>query len=86
MRPIPAQADSGDISFDIEVLRGEIAQVLDVTSGEIEDDANLVTLGLDSVKMMAMSARLRRYGVRLRFAHMVEQPTVAGWWRLTSGA
>jgi aryl carrier-like protein len=72
--------------FDLEVLRSEIAQVLEIAPADVGDDANLVALGLDSVKMMAMSARLRRYGVRLRFAHMVEQPTLAGWWRLASEA
>ena len=68
----------------MNVLRGDVAEVLGVAPGEIGDDANLVALGLDSVKMMAVSARLRRYGVRLRFAGMIEQPTVAGWWRLAS--
>ncbi|MFB9839284.1 phosphopantetheine-binding protein [Actinoallomurus acaciae] len=83
---MPAPDEPGGGAFDINVLRGDVAEVLGVSPGQVGDNANLVALGLDSVKMMAMSARLRRYGVRVRFASMVEQPTVAGWWRLASEA
>jgi mycobactin phenyloxazoline synthetase len=72
--------------LDFDTLRASVAEVLDTAAEGIGDDDNLVALGLDSVKMMALSARLRRYGVRLRFASMVREPTLRAWWQLAAPA
>lgn len=81
----PIQRDDQE-RLDIDALRKDVAEVLDVSPETIEDDANLVALGLESVKVMALSARLRRYGVRVKFARMVEEPTLSAWWRLVTEA
>jgi aryl carrier-like protein len=78
--------ESGEIDFDIDVLRRDIADALQIAPGEIDGDTNLVALGLDSVKMIAVSGLLRRHGLRVRFSQMVEDPTLEGWWRLAAAA
>ncbi|WP_329139985.1 phosphopantetheine-binding protein [Streptomyces sp. NBC_01476] len=63
-------------------LRRTVADVLGVAPERIGDDDNLVALGVDSVKVMTISARLRRHRLRVGFARMIEEPTLQAWWRL----
>ncbi|MFI6348460.1 phosphopantetheine-binding protein [Streptomyces sp. NPDC050560] len=68
--------------LDPEELRASVARMLDRPSDSLGDHDNLVALGVDSVKVMAISAGLRRHRVRISFARMIEEPTLAAWWRL----
>jgi len=69
-------------TLDLNRLRGTVADVLGIAPEQIADDANLVALGVDSVRVMTISAQLRRYRVRVGFARMIEEPTLLAWWRL----
>ncbi|WP_329171598.1 phosphopantetheine-binding protein [Streptomyces sp. NBC_01477] len=79
----PAQAAAG-ADLDPDRLRGIVADVLGIAPDVIADDDNLVALGVDSVKAMTISTELRRYRTRVRFARMIEEPTLAAWWRLAT--
>lgn len=70
--------------LDQERLRGIVADVLGIAPDEIADDDNLVALGVDSVKTMTISTELRRYRTRMRLTRMIEEPTLAAWWRLAT--
>lgn len=60
-------------------LHAALAEVLGEPAGA---DDNLIELGMDSIRLMQLTGRLRRRGVEIRFAELAERPTLAGWWAL----
>ncbi|WP_130839239.1 non-ribosomal peptide synthetase [Corynebacterium neomassiliense] len=66
-------------------LRELAATALGATAEEIDDNENLIMLGLDSVAMIDIAARVRAAtGVDIPFAEYARQPTVSGWAQLVS--
>ncbi|GAA1862577.1 non-ribosomal peptide synthetase [Actinomadura bangladeshensis] len=60
-------------------LHTALAEVL----GErAEAGDNLIELGMDSIRLMRLTGRLRRRGIEIRFAELAERPTLAEWWEL----
>ncbi|WP_405167425.1 amino acid adenylation domain-containing protein [Nocardia sp. NBC_01499] len=70
--PVIARAD----------IRAAIADHLDVPADSIDDDADLIQLGLDSIRTMKLAGRWRKRGVDVNFAQLAAAPTVAQWARL----
>ncbi|MEU1037777.1 phosphopantetheine-binding protein [Streptomyces sp. NPDC005551] len=66
-----------------ESTRQEVREVVGALIGlepsEMEDDANLVHLGLSSLDVMRISSRWRRAGTPVDFDTLVAGPTVGGW-------
>ncbi|WP_246237108.1 amino acid adenylation domain-containing protein [Actinomadura chibensis] len=60
-------------------LHDALAEVLGEPAGA---DDNLIGLGMDSIRLMQLTGRLRRRGVEVRFAELAERPTLAEWWAL----
>ncbi|TDD79302.1 amino acid adenylation domain-containing protein [Actinomadura darangshiensis] len=60
-------------------LHTALAEVLGEQAGA---DDNLIGLGMDSIRLMQLTGRLRRRGIEIRFAELAERPTLAGWWEL----
>lgn len=60
-------------------VRQAIASALGVDADEIGDDADLIELGLDSIRMMKIAGRWRKRGHRLNFAQLAASPTVDAW-------
>ncbi|MDL4817065.1 non-ribosomal peptide synthetase [Actinomadura opuntiae] len=58
------------------------AALTDVLGEDAEPGDNLIELGMDSIRLMQLTGRLRRRGVEVRFAELAERPTLAGWWDL----
>ncbi|MER7547047.1 amino acid adenylation domain-containing protein [Spirillospora sp. NPDC127506] len=54
----------------------------DVLGEEAGAGDNLIELGMDSIRLMRLTGRLRRAGIEIRFAELAERPTLAGWWEL----
>ncbi|MFA1543129.1 amino acid adenylation domain-containing protein [Actinomadura monticuli] len=54
----------------------------DVLGERAEADDNLIGLGMDSIRLMRLTGRLRRRGIEIRFAELAERPTLAEWWDL----
>ncbi|BBB00124.1 hypothetical protein RVR_7041 [Actinacidiphila reveromycinica] len=60
-------------------VREAAAKIMGITPEEIDDDANLVMLGLGSLQVMRMSSRWRRAGTPVDFDTLVAEPTVRAW-------
>lgn len=69
---------------DIAALRQAVATWLDMPPDEISVDDNLIDLGLDSVRLMAMVARWRDAGYEVAFTQLGERPRIADWWAILS--
>ncbi|MFW0789336.1 amino acid adenylation domain-containing protein [Gordonia sp. CPCC 205333] len=60
-------------------LRAVVAQALDLPIDEIGDDQDLLELGLDSLKLMALTSRWRAGGARVHYSALVLEPTIEAW-------
>jgi aryl carrier-like protein len=61
-------------------LRGDVAAVLGCPPQEIPADADLLDLGLDSVRIMSLVERWRRAGATgLEFADLAEDARIERW-------
>ncbi|MFD5641730.1 phosphopantetheine-binding protein [Streptomyces anulatus] len=69
----------GDVVLGQEEVRALVAGELDVDPAAIGPDEDLVTLGLHSMRMIRIAARLRRRGVRVNFSDLALRPTVLAW-------
>ena len=63
----------------LERLRHEVAELLQQDPQDIEDDDNLLDLGLDSIRIMSLVERWRGAGMTVEFVQLAEQPTLAAW-------
>jgi mycobactin phenyloxazoline synthetase len=62
---------------------GELHTALtEVLGEEARPDDNLIELGMDSIRLMGLTGRLRRLGIEVRFAELAERPTLMEWWEL----
>ncbi|SEG73754.1 mycobactin phenyloxazoline synthetase [Thermomonospora echinospora] len=62
-----------------EELHASLTQVL---GEQVEPHDNLIELGMDSIRLMSLTGRLRKRGVEVGFAELAERPTLAEWWDL----
>ncbi|WP_157252094.1 non-ribosomal peptide synthetase [Nonomuraea typhae] len=65
-------------------MRADIAAQLDLAPSVIADDADLIGLGLDSLRAMRLVGRWRRAGARIVFADLAGETTLGAWWALVS--
>ncbi|SEE88105.1 non-ribosomal peptide synthetase [Streptomyces sp. 2314.4] len=65
-------------------LPGAVGDVLGVRVEEIDEQAPLIQLGLDSLAMMRLAGRCRRAGLDIGFADLISEPTLAAWRRLVA--
>ncbi|MFG2776686.1 phosphopantetheine-binding protein [Streptomyces prunicolor] len=63
-------------------VRSDLAETLQQDGGDIDDQDNLVDLGLDSIRMMHLAGRWRHYGSEATFQELSTSPTLANWWGL----
>ncbi|MFC3998914.1 thioesterase domain-containing protein [Nocardiopsis sediminis] len=80
-----AQAAEAAEAVSVAGLRATIAEVLGVEPGEVDPDASLFELGLNSMSMMSLSVRWQALGVEAPFGELAERPTVAAWSELLTG-
>ncbi|MCK9509963.1 MAG: phosphopantetheine-binding protein [Pigmentiphaga sp.] len=76
----PSAQPAGTLS--LERLRADVAAILHEDPAEILDDDNLIDLGLDSIRAMALVTRWREAGADVEFAELAERAELAHWWRL----
>lgn len=68
-----------------EILRADIAEMLDCDVDEIEEGVNLLDLGLDSLRIMQLTERWSHSAaVPVDFASLAEDPELGAWVRLMS--
>jgi aryl carrier-like protein len=69
--------------LELERMRADVAEVLYVDAAEVEDDANLLDLGIDSIRLMTLAQRwTEAAGTRVAFADLAMRPELRHWWRL----
>ena len=68
-----------------ETVRGEVAELLGVAPDALDPDADLIASGLDSIRMMSLSGRWRKQGIKVGFAELAAHPTVTAWTALVAG-
>ncbi|MFC9993387.1 amino acid adenylation domain-containing protein [Nocardia sp. NPDC127526] len=78
-----AQASGSPIALD--EIRTAIAGHLGLAPDEIADHADLIQLGLDSIRTMKLAGSWRKRGLAVNFAQLAAEPTVAAWHRLLGG-
>lgn len=63
-------------------IREAIAAHIGCPAADIADDDDLIELGLNSIRMMALAGGWRQRGVHITFAQLAASPAVAAWHRL----
>ncbi|SRX94672.1 Phenyloxazoline synthase MbtB (phenyloxazoline synthetase) [Mycobacterium tuberculosis H37Rv] [Mycobacterium shimoidei] len=70
----------------VHAIRAEVAELLGVDVEAIDPLSDLVSQGLDSIRMMALAGRWRRSGHAVDFAALAAAPTITAWSALLSTA
>ena len=65
-------------------VRAEVAELLGVSADTVDPDGNLISQGLDSIRMMSLAGRWRRRGIDVDFAALAAEPTIEAWSLLVS--
>jgi mycobactin phenyloxazoline synthetase len=60
-------------------VRAEVAELLGVSADTVDPSGNLISQGLDSIRMMSLAGRWRRRGIDVDFAALAADPTVEAW-------
>ncbi len=60
-------------------VRAEVAELLGVSTASVDPSGNLVSQGLDSIRMMSLAGKWRRRGVDVDFAALAAEPTIEAW-------
>lgn len=69
-----------------EDIRAEVAELLGVDVAAVQPGDNLISQGLDSIRIMTLAGRWRRQGIGIDFATLAQTPTIEAWTRLTAAA
>jgi len=64
----------------LEDMRAEIAQMIGVPVSDVADEANLMDLGLDSIRAMSLAQKWANAGAAVDFSELAEEPTLRHWW------
>ena len=65
-------------------VRAEVAELLGVSADTVDPDRNLISQGLDSIRMMSLAGRWRRLGIDVDFAALAAEPTIEAWSQLVA--
>lgn len=60
-----------------EILRADIAETLEIDASEVDENANLMDLGLDSMRAMNLATLWEERGLPLDFSDLGEAETLA---------
>ncbi|MGP9041787.1 isochorismatase family protein [Cytobacillus kochii] len=63
-------------------IKTKVAEILDISPSEIKDDDDLVSLGLDSIRMMTLVEEWRAEGADVNFMKMASNPTLQAWYEM----
>ncbi|QFU90380.1 phosphopantetheine-binding protein [Amycolatopsis sp. YIM 10] len=66
-------------------VRADVAGLLGCDEAELTPDADLLDLGLDSIRIMGLIERWRAAGATVEFADLAEQPQLAHWTAVLAG-
>ncbi len=61
-------------------MQQDVADILDLEIDEVDLNENLIYLGLDSIRAMALIEKWRKAGVKINFSELVKEVTLTQWW------
>lgn len=67
-------------ALTLERMRADVARMLGEAPEDIQDDENLMDLGLDSMRVLGLVLAWGNTGIPLEFSHLAEHATLGGWW------
>lgn len=70
----------------LQLVRQQVAALLDEAPSDIDDSENLVDKGLDSIRIMSLVEKWRSIGVDVTFMKLAKGPTISNWWSLLSSS
>lgn len=70
-----------EASADIDI-REEVGAILGIAPESLNLDTDLVTQGLDSLRMMRLAGQWRKRGMDIDFARLATTPTIGAWSQL----
>lgn len=76
----------GVVAVNSQTIREEVAELLGTHAGAVDPDADLISQGLDSIRMMSLAGRWRKQGIDVDFAGLAADPSVRAWADLLSAA
>ncbi|GAA2014582.1 non-ribosomal peptide synthetase [Nocardiopsis rhodophaea] len=79
-------ADADAPRLSVELMRQDIAEVLDEPLARITDDADLTALGLDSIMIMTLVNRWRADGSGVTFGDLFASTVLQDWWAAVAAA
>ena len=62
-------------------MRADIAKMLHMDAGDVQDDDNLPDLGLDSLRLMKLVLAWEEAGLKADFGLFAEHGTLGEWWQ-----
>jgi bifunctional isochorismate lyase/aryl carrier protein len=65
-----------------QALLADVANTMEIPSSDLHIEDNLVDMGLDSLRLMALVSRWRKAGCAVDFPALARVPTVQAWWPL----
>src|SRR3954454_20946044 len=65
-------------------IRQTISAQLGCAAADVADTDDLIQLGLNSIRMMALAGGWRKRGAGITFAELAANPTVESWYELLS--
>ncbi|MFI6996281.1 amino acid adenylation domain-containing protein [Nocardia sp. NPDC050175] len=65
-------------------LRRDVGMLLDMPPDCLSDDADLLLLGLDSIRVMSVVNTFQARGVTATFAELMDEPTLGAWQAITA--
>lgn len=66
-------------------IRAEVGSALGIAPESLDVDGDLITQGLDSLRMMRLAGQWRKRGYDIDFARMSGEPTIRAWTALLRG-
>ncbi len=73
--------DTAGQPLTLEQLRLAIASITGLQPGDIDDNDNLLLLGVDSMGIMRLVNMWRKEGIRVSSRELVAEPTLVAWQR-----
>jgi aryl carrier-like protein len=61
-------------------VRRQIAEIVGIDPDAVTEDADLMDLGLDSMRAMRLAQRWVQAGVPVEFSELAEEATLRHWW------
>jgi aryl carrier-like protein len=68
----------------LDRVRADVAELLYQDPADVDDAADLLESGLDSVRILDLVERWREAGAEISFIELAESPTLGDWWTLLS--